>query len=170
MRVRVGPRSAERFPTDDDALGAQLTALLSGVLARGLPRPVLLTVRADQVDWYDIAVLLNARPSHRQRMMAAIAGQDGVEAVAMLGTFKLRQRRQQAATSALVCFIEWPDNRWWTSWRVLREDRSPISVAPIVRRAVDGSPRPGGVGGWFALARRLNLKLHLRKTVTGVIH
>ena len=169
IRVRTGPRSTERFPTDDDALGGQLSALVTGALARGLPRPAVLVLRADQVDWFDAVPLLKATPLHRHRMLGAIAGQEGVECVAMVGTFQVRHGRSRPGQRpplqrALLCFIEWPDNRWWASWRLLGDDKQPITDAPMIRTAVDGWPRPGGVGGWFSLARRQRLTLNLKRT------
>lgn len=163
----------ERFPAEDDALGKQLSVLVAGALARGLPRPAILVLRAEQVDWFDAVPLMQGEPVHRHRMIAAIAGQEGVEAVALLGTFRVRAGRGQPGRPppqqrALLSFIEWPDNRWWASWRMLGEDRQPISDAPIVRAAVDGWPRPGGVGGWFALARRRKLTLTMVRKPTDV--
>jgi hypothetical protein len=166
LRVRSGARSLERFPQEDEALGGQLSALVAAALARGLPRPAVLVLRAGQLDWFDAVPLMKAPPHHRRHMLSAIAGQDGVECVALLGTFRVTRppaRRGQPPQQqrALLCFIEWPDNRWWASWRLLGEDRQPLTDDPVVRIASDGWPRPGGIGGWFSLARRLNLKLKM---------
>lgn len=170
LRVRVGPRSKERFPEEDEALGVQLSALLAGTLARGLPRPAMLILREQQVDWFDIVPLMKVASQHRVRMLSAIAGQAGVQTAVMLGTFTLRQRGAPKPQRALVCYLEWPDNRWWTSWRMLGPNNAPITEAARVRRAIDGSPRPGGVGGWFATARRLNLRLRMQKHPQQAIH
>ncbi len=162
LRVQVGPRDPERFPrSSDDALGEQLFAMAAGVLARGLPRPAMIVMRSEQVDRLDVVPLLKAEPVHRVRMLAAIAGQDGVECAALIGALRIRIGPMKQPAQALVCFVEWPDNRWWTCWQLVGSDRTLVGSGPVVRKAVDGWPRPGGVGGWFSLARRAGLKLKM---------
>lgn len=175
IRVRSGKRSLERFPRDDEALGQQLSVLVAGALARGLPRPAMLVLREEQVDWFDAVPILKVPAPHNQRMFAAISGQDDVECVALVGTFTVNRRGRSRGPKSdskpqlvLLCFIEWPDNRWWASWRFIGEQQRPLTSDPVIRSAVDGWPRPGGVGGWFAMARRLRLKLKMERQAPPV--
>ena len=165
IQIRSAPRDFDKYPSDDDALGKELSTMVAGALARGLPRPAVLVVRSSQIDWLDAVPILSLDPPNRQRMMAAIAGQEDVECMALMGTFKLRRRRQNqrepTQQRALLCFIEWPDCRWWSSSRLLGEHAHPIAGDALIRAAVDGWPRPGGVGGWFSMARRLGVKLQM---------
>jgi hypothetical protein len=73
----------------------------------------------------------------------------------------VRAGRTPQPVRALVVYLEWPDNRWWTAWQALDADGAPVGDEPQVRRAVEGYPRPGGMGGWFARARREGLRLNL---------
>ena len=173
LRMARGPRDLARFPraplragegdgaAADDALGEGVFAAVLDALRRGLPRPALLAFFAEEVEQVDIAPLASADPAHRERMLAALAGgRPGVEAVALVGVLQVRSGR--AGGRAAVAFVEWPDNRWWTAWRFIDEARRPLGEAAVVRRAVDGWPRPNGVGGWFARARREQLRLNRR--------
>ena len=161
LRVRAGPRDLARFPPEDDALGERLFATLGDALAQGRPRPAILAIFEDRVDQLDAVPILSSPRPRREHLLGAIAGQDEAEAVALVGVLQLTMARRGPPVPAAVCFIEWADNRWWTAWQLLHADLSPATDEPIVRRAVDGYPRPGGVGGWFSLSRRLGLRLRL---------
>jgi hypothetical protein len=103
-------------------------------------------------------------------MMAAIGGQTEASCSALVGVFKVRFGRMPQPQRAVICFIEWPDNRWWTCWQLLDSDRKLVGDAPVVRRAVDGWPRPNGVGGWFSMVRRTGLKLRLVPGDGAAVH
>ena len=166
LRFRTGPRDPALLPREDEALGQQLFARGCAVLDRGLPRPVMLVLREAQVDQVDIAQVLAAPLPHRERMLSAIAGQQAVTAAALVGTLSLERKnrgRVVARSRALAVYLEWPDNRWWTCWQLVGDDRALVGDGPLVRRAVDGEPRPGGIGGWFARARREGLRLQVRR-------
>ena len=92
-------------------------------------------------------------------MLAAFAGQEGLDCVALVGVLQVRMEGMQQPGQALSTFIEWPDNRWWAAWQFIDPKRSLLGEGPVVRRAEDGWPRPGGVGGWFAMARRTGARL-----------
>ena len=170
LRVHVGARDLERFPEEDDALGESLFNMLSGMLSRGLPRPSLMVFREEQVDRFDVVPILKSLPPHRQRMMAAIGGQAEASCSALVGVFKVRFGRMREPRRAIICFLEWPDNRWWTCWQLVDEDRQLVGEGPIIRRAVDGWPRPGGVGGWYSIVRRTGLKLRMMPSEDAAIH
>ncbi len=161
-RVAIAPRDLDRFPLDDDALGSSLMGLVEGVITdRGaLPRPVVLALRPEQIEQYELKDLLGGG-ADVHRFISAVAGQPGVEAVALLGVVGVRFGRGGVPTPAAVSFVEWPDCRWWSAVRPL-EDRSLRSDWPAIQRAaVDGYPRPGGMGAWFSRARRERLQLRV---------
>ena len=162
LRIHVGPRDKDRFPEADDALGESLFAMAAGVLSRGLPRPSVLVFRPEQIDRFDVVPVIKAQQPHRQRMLAAIAGQKDVSCSALVGVFRVRFGRMKEPQRAIICFVEWPDNRWWTCWQLLDDSRQLVGEAPIVRRAVDGWPRPNGIGGWFSMVRRTGLRLRMQ--------
>jgi len=146
IKLRVGwePR-VPRFPRGDDALGHVLHELLIGRWANGAPRPTAFLMRADLVEIVDLPPLLQNGPLVH-RLFSALAGQEGVEAMAVVGV--MHWRRPPVARFS-VTFVEWSDGRWWLARRRVDDD-DPVDE---VQRAVDGSPRPGGLGGWFSRAR-----------------
>jgi hypothetical protein len=162
LRVRTGPRDLERFPFDDDALGESLFERLSEALEERSPSPVMLVFREGSFDQFELNGLDGANRADRERMMAAMAGQEGTLSVAFLALLDIQISRVQRHKAAVV-YLEWPDSRWWTAWQLVGEARGLIGEAPFTRRAVDGWPKPGGVGGWFSRARRENLRLHLER-------
>lgn len=170
LRVRRGPRSPERFPRDEDALGERLGLALTASLERGLPRPAMLLLRDSTVEQVDLVPVLGAPRPHAERMLAALAGQDGVEAAALVGMLRVRGPAAPRGGLAAVVYAEWPDNRWWTSWRYVGPRRELLGEEPMVRRAVDGWPRPGGMGGWFARARRTGVTLRLEGPPQPTVH
>ncbi|NOY28184.1 MAG: hypothetical protein GXP62_20150 [Oligoflexia bacterium] len=160
LRVRSGERAADRFPTNEDALGQALFSMLAKALEMGLPRPAFLVFRPDQIDEIDALPIMRMPVRHGHRMLSAIAGQPGVECVALVAALTLRTGERTGARAGVV-FIEWPDNRWWTAWQPLSDERVLLGGEPAVRLAAEGWPKPGGVGGWFATARRLTLRLRM---------
>lgn len=163
LRVHSSPRDRDRFPDDDDALGESLLAMVLDKLPQGRPAPGMLVLRGDTVEQVELGPLIAAGPFHRQRMMAAFAARPDAECAALLGVLPIRFARAPEPLPAAVVYIEWPDNRWWTAWRLISEDHKPLGEEAVIRRAVDGWPMPGGVGGWYALARREQLRLRLER-------
>ncbi len=162
IRMAVAPRDDARFPPDDDeALGRALFDMLATALDRGLPRPAFLIVRPDRVEQIDALPVLRLPQPRGAHMLSAAAGQEGVECVALVAPLTLRTGPRTGARAAVV-FVEWPDNRWWTAWQPLDDERTLLGDAPAVRSAEEGWPKPGGVGGWFSTARRLGLRLRLQ--------
>ena len=158
LQVRYGTRDPARLPAEDEALGTSVFGMLAGALEHGLPRPAYLVLREDQVDHVDALPILRLPPEQGQRMLSAIAGQPGVQCVALASPLTLRTGPRTGGR-ALVVFLEWPDNRWWTAWQPLDEGNRLLGEEPATRAAADGWPKPGGGGGWFAMARRLGLRL-----------
>ncbi|MCB9778146.1 MAG: hypothetical protein H6742_06255 [Alphaproteobacteria bacterium] len=162
LRVNSAARDPERFPLEDEALGAAIFARLCALLEKGLPRPAYLVFREDRVEQVDALAVLRLPPPHSQRMLSAIAGQEGVLCVALAAPLTLRTGPSTGARCAVV-FVEWPDNRWWTAWQPLSDDRELLGDEPAIRMATEGWPKPGGVGGWFAMARREALTLRIER-------
>ena len=165
LRIQTGPRDPAKLPLDDDALGEAVLSRVRDALVQGFPRPAMLLLRDLEVQQLDVAPLMAAPPEHRERMFAAAAGQDDVRCAVLAGALSLRRRvnGQIVGHRAVVVYVEFPDNRWWTAWQLVDDDRALLGDGPVLRRAIDGSPRPGGVGGWFARARREGLKLQVER-------
>ncbi|MFH1468221.1 MAG: hypothetical protein ABIO70_27790 [Pseudomonadota bacterium] len=164
VQVRIGTRGRdpESFPREDDALGERLAELVRTTLLRGVPPPAVVVLRAERVDLVDLRGILDAHLSVH-RFIAAAAGQDDVEAVALLAVVDQREAGKPVGHTGMV-FVEWPDNRWWHGYHLLSQAFKPLDDMPMVlRRAVDGLPRPDGLGGWFSRARFERLKLRLRE-------
>ena len=160
IRVGVVKRDEQNFPRVDEELMHALYAKVEGALGREdglLPRPAVVGLGEDQVFFYDVLPLFQGgRDVHR--FTGAVAGQDGVEAVATMGVVRFGPQGSQRL--AAMVFIEWPDGRWCSALRPLDEQRKLRDEWPVVTRtAVEGYPRPNGVGGWFSRARREGLKL-----------
>ena len=161
IRIGIGPRDKQRFPLEDDALGMALYTRLEQMIGeKGLPRPAVLALQERQVLQYDILPLLkNGADVHR--FVSAVAGQGEIEAVASVGLVKLgNPRRSKNGRLAAMCFVEWPDTRWWGALRLLEGKAFREDWPVVFRCAVDGDPRPAGVGAWFSRARRENLRLN----------
>ena len=165
LRVRTGVRDPAMLPSDgDDALGeAMFDHLRRTAERKGPPRPALVALTSGQVEQFDVAAVHKNPEPTRSRLMAAIAGRPDLECGALAGTMQLTRGRNQRHR-ALMVFIEWPDNRWWTAWQLLDADGKPVEGEPVIRRAVDGWPRPRGVGGWFARCRREQLHLNVHRS------
>lgn len=162
LRIRTAPRDPERFPEEDEALGRSVFTLLAGALVRGLPRPAFLLVFEDRVDQVDALEILRRPAEAAHTMLSALAGMDGVRCAGLVGVLRASQGRASPVRAAVV-YLEWPDNRWWTAWQPMDEDRMLLGDGPVVRAAVDGWPKPGGVGAWFSTARRLELRMKLTR-------
>lgn len=168
LRVRTSARDPKLLPSEgDDALGeAMFDHLVSTATRKGPPRPAVIALTHDQIEQFDaVAVQKHDEPA-RSRLMATIAGRPDLECGAIAGTMQLTRGRA-TRQRVLMVFIEWPDNRWWTAWQLLDEDGKPVEGEPVVRRAVDGWPRPRGIGGWFARCRREHLHLQMKRQVAS---
>ena len=172
MRVHVAERDPQRFPKDDDLLGENLFELLKDALSGGrVPRPAMLVLRDRQVDQFDLLPILRSGGWSAQRLLGGLVGRDNVDCAALVGALVVRPgRRQEGAHQAAVCFVEWPDNRWWTAWQPLDGKNRLVGPEPLVRRAVDGWPKPTGVGGWFSSARRDRVRLELKPVGESLVH
>jgi hypothetical protein len=160
LKVAQAPRDPERFPLEDDEeLGISLFGMLAAGLERGLPGPALLCLRDGEVQQFSLAPVLRLAPAHRERLVAAMAGQPGALCGAYVGPITVQPAQRRLA----LVYLEWPDNRWWLAQQPLDEGHRLVGEAPELLRAVDGAPKPQGIGGWYARCRRENLSLVLRQ-------
>lgn len=161
VRVSTAPRGPD-FPLDgDDSLASALLEKVLKVAARGALPPALVLVSPAEVRIVYVAPLLQATKDHHG-LIASFAGLPDVEAVALLGRFTQRAPQREPRHLAGV-FVEWTDGRWWASWSPM-DDRGRLipTDEDELLRAVDGHPRPSGLGGWFSRARFSGLRIDLR--------
>ena len=160
-RHAFGPRDLTRFPTDDDALGRSLLAIVERVVGEQgkLPRPSILGFRADGIERYDIPPIVQ-QGGNVHAFTSAVAGQQGVEVVCIAGVVGIRRGRAEPVP-ALAVFLEWEDGRWWSALRFLRDKQLVEELPASIRSADEGYPKPGGMGGWYARARFQGLKLQV---------
>jgi hypothetical protein len=138
-------------------------------LKRGMPRPGFFAFRGDEMDRFDLGPLMRAPRRRRDMFLAAIAGRTEIQCVALLGVLRMGGAAVPAGGRASVVFVEWPDNRWWSAWAPIPVEGVDEPSELTVRTAEDGWPRPGGMGGWFSLARRTGVRLHVHPS-SGTIH
>lgn len=156
LRISWAPRDA-RFPHDDDALGHALLTMMNERLEVGHPRPTVFVFREESVQIVDMVAILGTPDPHQ--WIAALAGQEEVQALAVVATLMKRRGRQVLERCASV-YVEWPDGRWWWARRLLDPQGRPIEgIESDVQRAIDGATKPLGLGAWFALARFQSLRL-----------
>ena len=168
LRGSSSSRDEETFPVDDESLGESLFSQVTAALKRGTPSPATFVFFEGRVDRFSLGSLASLTPRARSRVIAAMAGQGGLECIAMLGAFRFRGRGALNGQWVASVFIEWPDNRWWTAWQPIGPSRELVGLDPQIRMALDGSPRPNGVGGWFARARREGLRLRVQRESPAV--
>jgi hypothetical protein len=160
IRVTLARRSPDFVAADDDAFGRGLVARVLKVVGRGPLPPAVFLFRADDVQIIYVAPLL-AGVKDPHRVLASLAGQPGVESMAILGRFTQRQKGAEPRRLAGT-FVEWADGRWWASWRpVDNAGRLIPTDEDEVLRAVDHRSRPGGLGGWFTRARFEGIRAEL---------
>ncbi len=158
LRVRIAhaPREPD-FPAGDDALGEAVWGRLVEAVGKGPVRPLLVTIFSEVAQLVDLPPVLAAGDPHRG--IAAFASQPGAEALAAAGVMVRRNAGRVVGRFAMV-FIEWPDGRWWSCEHPLDADGALLLEAEDdVQRAVDGAPKPGGLGAWFRRARFEQLAL-----------
>lgn len=165
LRAYVAPRDRDRFPEADESLGRALISTVHQALEKGTPRPGFFAFRGDEMDRFDLGPLMRAPRRRRDLFLAAIAGRSDIECVALLGVLRVGGSGARPKARSAVVYLEWPNNRWWTAWTPLGAEKNELTI----RSAMDGWPRPGGVGGWFSLHRRTGVRLRVHPT-SGQVH
>lgn len=161
--VHDGDRSA------DDALGEALVARVRRSLAEGRAPASGVVVRPSQVDLVPLAAAADAGVPF-PNLLAGLVGRGGLDAVGILGRLWWRPQRAEPAVPVAVVFLEWTDCRWWAWQQLLDAQGRPIADGERCWRAVDGDPKPGGLGGWWSLARRTGARLDLTPTVPELVN
>ena len=152
---------------DDDRLGELLVGAVRGALSRGGAPTMGVVARRDAVHLVPLLPLARAGVPLPVVLGGLARWDEGAglpEAVGLVGRVRVRRRRGPWSPLALV-FLEWPDGRWW-EWRALEgADGELVADTEGIARAVDGLPRPGGLGGGGTLARRRRPQLRLERRV-----
>jgi hypothetical protein len=162
VKVGIGKRDPLLFPLGDEELGLAIFSRLEQHLEKGLPRPTALALGEDQIFQYDLLDLLK-RGADIPRFISSVAGQLGVKTVATMGVIRLGPSASKRL--AAMTYVGWPDSRWWSAIRPLDGNQLNDDWPAIIRSAMDGYPRPTGVGGWYSRSRREGLRLRLRSSL-----
>ena len=161
LRISHAPR-LPTFPLDDEALGAELWRELTVRRQRGEPRPTLFVFSADEAQIVDLAPIL-ARGGDVHRGISSFAAIEGASALAATGTMT-RAVKGRITGRFAVAFIEWADGRWWCCTRALESGGMQVADAEDeISRAIDGAPRPAGLGSWFGRMRFEGLTISLKR-------
>lgn len=162
-RTRVGARDFLALPPQRYALGPAVYARVEAAAAQGLPRPSALALSPLHIEQHELLPLVRGGADVR-RFIAAVAGQEQIEVVGVVGGVFARSR-DHAPRPTLVTFLEWPDGYWWMAARPMDQRRLDPARPAEIRHAGERWPRPGGLGGWWSLTRVEGLVL--RRTVDG---
>ena len=172
-RMSFAERDPERFPREDDALGRAMLAVLEEHATNGrMVRPTGFGISADAVEYYDLLPVIRGQHDVH-RFVSAIAGQPGMEVVALAGVLGVRIGRAPKPAPGLVVMLEWTDGRWWNATRLLDDRKLRDDWPARVRVAEDGWPRPNGLGGWWSRSRVQNLRLRVsspNQQGRGMVH
>ncbi|MED5373140.1 MAG: hypothetical protein VX899_19130 [Myxococcota bacterium] len=170
-RINAGPRDFTRFPSEGEPLGQSLLSLVSDRVQDGkLPRPAALVLRPQEVLQIDLLPVQRSTADTHRFLAACTRLEPDVEAIALVGVLGLRlSPRAEKSVPALVVFVEWPDCRWWSAQRILREQQLVPELPARLRSAEEGWPRPGGLGGWWSRGRVEQLALNVRRN-TPTVH
>ena len=155
---------------DEDQLGVRLQGLVERNLERGAPT-VGVVARRDEVILVPLRPFIDAK--HRLPLvLAGLArwneGEGPPEAVGVMGRMRRRGRGDRQWAPFATVFLEWPDGRWWHWQLLLDADGAPLPDSSTQARAVDGLPRPSGLGGWWTLSRTRKPSLKLERKVPEV--
>jgi hypothetical protein len=154
LRVHTGARPDLRSDRD---LGDHLVDTVRKAFPRAPSAAV--AVRPDRIEFIPLHPLIeqSRSPLH---FLAGLTT-TGVEAVGLVGAFRYRPAREAPFSPIAMVFVEWTDCRWW-QWRSLVADNALVPDTDTFGAAVDGDPKPGGLGGWWSFARRTGLVLQHR--------
>lgn len=95
-------------------------------------------------------------PSHVA--LGALSGMPGVEQMAVMG--QIVKREKQSTHPMAHVYLEDIQGRWWFGAQALDDNGMVVFDEPAISK-LRSDGKPLGVGGWFALGRRLGLRGHL---------
>ena len=165
FEVDFNARDGEEYPPDDESLGRSLFQNIHRQSFLGPLKPQLLVFFPEIVEHIALQPTANLSFRQKQAVIAGLVGRQQVELVALICGFA-----HKGEAKGVLCFLEWPDNRWWHGWQVMEEPGKLLSHLPIVSRAIDGKPKPGWLGGWFSRSRRHNLCFPLSSRIQQTYH
>ena len=156
-------------PQADEPLARYLVQQVREAIPRKQAGPAVVMARGDRAEVIGIRELrgpdLPPTPD-AIALMTRASFPDGaaVRAIGLMGVYGYRARPEDPAVPTALVFIEWTDGRWW-QWRALIDpsDARLLTETETVLRAVDGLPRPNGLGGWWTRGRRLGGRPVFRK-------
>lgn len=158
----------------DEDLGEWLVDRVRSAVERGPAPSTAVAVREDRIDLIPLGDVV--REGIRPNVFVATLTRAEVpfagvlEAVGVIGEFRWRSRHTPDGLPVATVFLEWSDCRWW-HWRAaLGPDRDVLDESSAVSRAVDGGPRPAGLGGWWSLGRRARLGARFEPREQPVVH
>jgi hypothetical protein len=171
MDLQIRVQSVAREGLDDEALGEQLVRLVRGAQGRGSAAAAAVVVGAERIDIVPLAPIVQAR-MRPAWFVAGLSrspfGEVAPDAVGLIGTFRYRRGPDDPGAPIALSFLEWTDCRWW-EWRALIDGTALRDDTETVRRAVDGVPRPDGLGGWWSLGRRRGVAFRWRRSGAPVL-
>ena len=154
VRVSIQEWSIDKFPSPDThlhQLGLQLFELVVNKSHMGsLPLEAWL-FGGDAIQ----QVQFKKPPSNH--LLASMCGMSGVQHIAVLGELKKMDKGQLNRLAHV--FIEDQQGRWWFGAQGLDNNGVVLFSEPAVSSVYEGG-KPLGIGGWFALSRRLGLQGH----------
>lgn len=163
--VRSLPR--DELPGDADVANRLVTLVREG-LARGAGKPVAVVVRPRQLDLVRLDPVVGAGLPLGWFLggLATTVTETGgaAEAVGIVGVVERRGAADAERAPMATVFLEWGDNRWWL-WRALLDprNRSIREDAVQVLSALEGDALPEGLGRWWSLARRRNVRVDMSR-------
>jgi len=154
VRVSIQEWSIEHYPDPETHLhdlGLKLFELVSNKSFMG-PLPLEAWLFGG-----DAIQQVQFRTPPSQHLLASMCGMSGVQHIAVLGELK---KMEQGRLSRLAhVFIEDQQGRWWFGAQGLDDNGAVLFPEPAVSSIIEGG-KPLGIGGWFAMSRRLGLQGH----------
>ena len=154
---------------------AMVVDTLRGLIYRdfGMKHTSHTGIRDELVERYDLPGIVQSG-GDVHAFTAAVAGQAGVEVVAIVGVLGVARGRDRERLPGLCVFVEWPDGRWWNALRIVRDASLHEEMPVMIRTADEGYPRPGGLGGWWSRSRFQGLSLRISRSGgqagAGLVH
>lgn len=169
MRVDVQIATLARPGTEDEEVGEHLVKAVREALWRGGAPPSAVAVGREGVAAVPLVPFVQAGLAWPLVVVGLCretpANVGAADAVGIIGVFQRRPPGDPTGVPVATVFLEWPDGRWWhwlgllapiTVADEIRADRAGLALRPetqVIRRAIDGAPRPDGLGGWWTASR-----------------
>jgi hypothetical protein len=176
MDLQVRVQSLARRGDDDDSLGEYLAALVTDAARRGGAPAAAIVVGSGRVDIVPLAPIAQANvpvPAFLAGLTHSPFGDEPPDAVGLIGTFRMRRKPGDPGVPVAMVFLEWTDCRWW-QWRALLDVEAGRATlredTETILRAVDGTPKPARLGGWWSLGRRRPVRLEWHRREPIVFH